>query len=452
MGQIQYIKTIHLTRSCDVLVLGGGIAGVCAACAAAAEGMHVILVEQYAITGGNCTAGGVAAFCGETAGQGRIFDEIIRRLTECHAIEPYLPYKHMQPGEARTFNHHMLAFVLQEMLLAYRVEVILHTKFMDSIVQDNGRITHCLIDGKSGLEAIDAKVVIDTTGDGDVAARAGFRTMKGDPHTGLQLPMSMMFFVKYLQQGSHIQEVPGQYFNQLLTRETLPMVSVWPDGNDGRSIKVKIPGFDPTDTTSLTQAELYARKRCMQILEYIQRTENPVLRDHTRWIDSYGLAFGSAHNTAQSDVIRYASCSPQIGIREGRRILGDYLLTVDDVCNCATFEDAIAKGTFYLDVHSSKDDKLTYAVDKKTMLIDPYQIPLRSLIVKDGENLLSAGRCFSCDQLALGSARVTTTCAMMGQAAGLLAARAAYHNISPRAIDPLEIRKTLESYGAKLDL
>jgi hypothetical protein len=150
--------------------------------------------------------------------------------------------------------------------------------------------------------------------------------------------------------------------------------------------------FDSTNTESLTNAEIRARRRMMEVLHYHQRIEKRAwLLDH---------------------------CSPIIGIREGCRIVGDYVLKVDDLRAGGEFEDAVARGTFYLDGHKPDDDKRTYILPKDRLKVPPYQIPLRCLIAKDGKNLWMAGRCFSADQLALSSARVSTTGSMMGQAAG----------------------------------
>ena len=202
------------------------------------------------------------------------------------------------------------------------------------------------------------------------------------------------------------------------------MTSIWPDGPRGNAIKVKIPMFDSSDTESLTAAEIRARRRILEVLDYYQRVENKAWRlDH---------------------------CSPIIGIREGARVVGDYVLTVDDLRAGREFDDAVARGVFYLDGHKPDDDKRTYILSKEEMQVPPYQIPYRSILVRDGKNLLAAGRCFSADQLALSSARVSTTCSMLGQAAGIAAALACQEDCDPRDLDPAEVRKIVENRGARL--
>jgi hypothetical protein len=145
-------------------------------------------------------------------------------------------------------------------------------------------------------------------------------------------------------------------------------------------------------------------------------------------------------------------CSPIIGIREGRRSVGEYILTVDDLRAGREFDDAIAKGVFYLDGHGLDDDKRTYILSPEDRPVPPYQIPFRSLVVKNASNLLVAGRCFSADQLALSSARVMTTGAMLGQAVGYAAAICAEKNIPLQNLNYLDVRQQVEKADAVLGL
>ena len=419
MLQIHWSRSVSVSYEADVAVIGGGIAGVSAACAAAESGAKVMLVERFAMTGGNATTGGVANFCGETVGQGEVFDTIIADLEKWKAIAPGRP----NPGGARVFDHHVLAIVLQELLLRRGVKLLLHTRFVD-VSQKAGRISECIICGKSGPEALRAKVFIDCTGEAEVAHAAGLETVKGRPEDGCQLPMSMMSFIREVNEPEI--QVPEGWFQAIRHKRDLPMVSVWPNGPGGKALKIKIPMFDSADTDGMTAAEIRARRRTMEVLDYYQRVENKA------W--------------------RYDGCSPQIGIREGRRIVGDYILTVDDCRAGREFDDAIARGVFYLDAHKPDDDKRTYILSESERQVPPYQVPFRSLIPKGGRNLLAAGRCFSADQLALSSARVMTTGSMLGQAAGIAAAMCVEKKCEPRSLDFSEIRKTVEARGARLEV
>ncbi|HOF38829.1 MAG TPA: FAD-dependent oxidoreductase [Candidatus Hydrogenedentes bacterium] len=420
--EIAWSRKVPLRYEADVAVIGGGIAGVCAALAAARSGASVMLVERFAVCGGNATIGGVASFCGETSGQGEAFDAIIAGLEAWNAIAPYQPY---EEREARVFDHEILAIVLQELLLRRNVRLLLHTGFVDAL-EKRGRVSECVVCGTSGPEALRARQFIDCTGEAQLVSMAGFDTVKGRPEDGYSLPMSMMYFVRHVDDEDARPQLPDGWFHPVRTKDELPMLSIWPNGPRANALKLKIPMFDASDTESLTAAEIHARRRMMEVLDYYQRVEKrPWLLDH---------------------------CSPRIGIREGRRMLGDYVLQLEDLRAGRKFDDAIARGVFYLDGHKPDDEKRTYILPEEERWVPPYQIPFRSLLPRGAKNLLGAGRCFSADQLALSSARVMTTCSMMGQAAGIAAAMAVEAGCDPRDLDYSLIRKTVTERGARLDV
>lgn len=412
---ISISRSVPVAFDADVVVVGGGMAGVCAAVAAAKQGCKVIMIERFAIPGGNATSGGVAAFCGEMQGQGEVFDEIIADLAKFNAIEPY------EAAGASIFHHGILAFILQEMLLRYNVKLLLHSKLIDC-VRKNDAITHVLIAGGSGIQAVAGKIFIDCSGEAVLARAAGLKTVKGREGDHAQLPMSMMFFVRHIKNTDQVPVFPDGFFEKLQSDDDLPMTSIWPDGPGSNAIKVKIPLGDSCDTESFARAEIRARRRIMQVLEYYCRVKGE------KWM--------------------FDHCSPIIGIREGCRVVGDYTLKLSDLRAGRKFDDAAARGVFCLDGHSPDDDKRTYILDD--LDVPPYQIPLRSLLVRDCSNLLAAGRCFSADQLALSSARVMTTCSMLGQAAGIFAGLALKSACKLRMLDYIEVRKEVEKHGAVL--
>lgn len=417
---ISWTRRLPLRYDCDVAVMGGGIAGASAAMAAARAGARVILVERFAVTGGNATVGGVGAFCGETAGQGEVFDAIVSGLEAFGAIAPYRPYPEM---DARVFDCEILSVVLQELLLRDGIRLLLHTQFVDARLK-RGVIQDCVVSGPSGPEGLRARQYIDCTGEAQVARRVGVETIKGRESDGLSLPMSMMVFVRHVEEADAHPQVPDGWFNRITEESQLPMTSVWPAGPRANAIKIKVPLFDASDTESMTAAEIQGRRRMMEVLDYQQRIEKrPWVLDH---------------------------CAGRIGVREGRRILGDYVLTVDDLRAGRSFDDAIARGVYPLDGHKPDDDKRTYILPPEERKVPPYQVPFRSLLPTGVHNLLTAGRCFSADQLALSSARVMTTCSMMGQAAGVAAALSAATDASPRDLDHGMIRSRLENRGARL--
>jgi hypothetical protein len=425
---IECSRKVLVRQECDVAVVGGGISGTCAACAAAAGGATAILIERFGILGGNGTAGGVNGFCGETKGQGAIFDEIISDLEKFKAIEPHFFARDVF-FTGRRFDHEILALVLQEMCLRHGVRLMLHTTFID-VARDEDAITHVIVAGKSGVEAIRAGIVIDCTGEADVVHAAGFETVKGRDEDGLQLPMSIIYYTRPVGLFSKPRKVPENYFpwHRFTSKQDLPMTSFARYGRLGRAVKVKVPGFDATSTDSLTAAEIQARRKMMQVLDFHQR---------------------ELHKKFELD-----HCSPVIGIREGRRIVGEYVLTVQDVRDGKEFEDVIAVGSYPLDAHDPRDDKRTYILSKDQLRVPAYHIPLLSLIPKGTSNLLVAGRNLSADQLAMSSARVMTTCAMMGTAAGSAASICISRSITPRELamnEPGTVRSIMENGGAIFD-
>ena len=416
---VAWRRDVPVRYAADVAVIGGGIAGVCAAAAAARSGARVILVERFAITGGVLTAGGVANFCDERemdAPLGEVFAEILADLRAWKAIGQDKP---------SVFHYETMAVVLQELLLRRGVRLLLHTRCVDARVRD-GRITEALVCGASGLEALRANQFVDCSGESVLARAAGFATLS-DRYAGRwQLPMSMMCFVRHVEGGADGPALPAGRLHPIANQADLPMTTVWPDGPGGQALKIKVPMFDSTDTESLTAAEIHGRRRMMEVLDYYRRVERKPWRlDH---------------------------CSAIIGIREGARIAGDYVLTVDDLRAGRAFEDGVARGTYFLDGHKPDDDKRAYILPRNQLAVPPYQIPLRSLIARDGANLLMAGRNFSADQLALSSARVATSAAMMGQAAGIAAAMAVEQRVDVRRLDPAEVRRAVVERGADLEV
>jgi hypothetical protein len=410
-------RNVPVRYETDIVIIGGGIAGVSAACSASLSGAKVILVERFGTLGGNLTTGGVANFCGQIEKQGEVFDEILSDLKKFNSLG--------EGNQAAVFNYEILALVLQEILLRRNVKVLLHTRLADVLVKGNS-ITECIVCGKSGLEAIRGKVFIDCSGDADLARYAGVSTMKGDGKTGYQLPMSKISFVREVDEKECILQTPEEWPTRIIKAEDLPMTSIWPDGPGGKALKIKIPMFDSTTTEGLTNAEIQAKRRTMDVLYYYQEIEKK------KW--------------------RLTNSATIIGIREGCRIEGDYILKVDDLRAGKSFEDGVARGTFYLDGHGLTDDKRTYILPKDQLNVPPYQIPMRSLISKDADNLLMAGRCMSADQLALSSARVSTSCSMMGQATGIAAALAVLKKTKIRNLDYNEIKKEVLNRKAQLNV
>ena len=397
--EVAWSRKVPVRWEADVAVIGGGIAGVSAACAAAEAGAKVILVERFAICGGDLTSGGVASFCGRMDGNGRTFNEIVADLRKWNSIgDP----------RAEIFNHEILAIVLQELVLRHGVKLLLHTRFVD-IYAKKGRVSACILAGFSGPEALAARQFIDCTGGGDVARMAGCEVMIAEE----PLPMSMMYYVREGQGAG-----PRMPKGWPSTGQTLPRRSIWPNGPGEKAMKQWIFKYSSIDTEAMTAAEIAARRTSMQRHADDQKSGKNWCYDH---------------------------CSPIVGIREGCRIVGDYVLKVEDLLEGRSFDDGVAVGTYQLDNHIP-------GAPMAYRRVPAYQIPLRSLIARDAKNLMMAGRCFSCDQLALSSARVSTSGSMMGQAVGIAAAMAATKDCDVRNLDSREVQKAVVKRGGKLDV
>ncbi len=430
--EIDWSKKIPIKYSTEIVVVGGGIAGVIAACAAASRQKKVILVEHFGSLGGQGTIGGVQGFCGAVTGQGKFFDEIQTDLEKFGAIAPYhRPRKGSFLG--RHYDCDILGIVLQELVLRHHVTLLLHTQCID-VVKNGNRIENIIIQGKSGLEGIETQFVIDCTGEADLCVAAGCPTVKGRPSDGVQLPMSLIFFVTSPGILSRLKPIPKEFFPWQPFRHNREVImhSTTRKRMGGTGVKIKIPGYDSTQTLGLSNAEIAGRREAFRILEYYRR----VLK--RRW--------------------NFSHFSPKIGIREGRRIEGEYTLTLEDLRAGKAFEDGIAIGTYVLDAHKPDDPYRTYLLPKDQLYVPPYQIPLRCLIPKGLTNLLVAGRNLSADQLALGSARVMTSCAMMGHAAALCAVQSLVENqtpsqiaTNPTAIKALQTKLTEDELKLDLD-
>ena len=230
--------------------------------------------------------------------------------------------------------------------------------------------------------------------------------------------MSVMFFMREVEDPETLP--PAAHDEQLAADP--PMISVWPEPHGEIGVKVKVIGYDAADGDSLTQAEIAGRRIAMRAANHLRSGK-------------YGA-------------YKFDHFSERIGIREGRRLLGDYVLTEGDVRAGRRFDDGIALGRFYLDFHDPTTPRRVSRFDKKDAQVPPYHIPYRSLIARGARNVLAAGRCFSADRAALSSARVMTTCAMMGQAAGLAAAMASGGEM--RSVSGPELANALADRGALL--
>ena len=428
-----YRASIASHLQTDVLVIGGGTAGVIAALAAAEQGAAVTLVERYGFLGGVSTQL-MDTFCGMyPSGDnppkivGGIMDHVIEELfRRGKALYRMCPYSH---SKLITYDQPTLKMVWDEMAQRARVNVLLHTVVVDAI-RDGDRVVGVVAVNKEGFARLQARIVIDASGDADVAAAAGvpYEGAEQGPLQTLTTSFRLMHVdVERAQQ-------PGTEELRMLVREAVegkgydlpnPDVPFWQTPLAGvvSANMTQITDIDPIDPLQLSEAEYRGRRQamgCIRFLkEFVPGFENAELLD-----------FGT-----------------QIGVRESRRICGDYQLTREDVVSGHKFEDAIAKGAWPIENHRAERDRTEWNLLSDDVV---YDIPYRCLLPQGVEGLLVAGRCLSADHDAHASARPMVQCMAMGQAAGVAATLASDRNLMPREVPMAELQGSLRELGAVL--
>ena len=433
-------RTTPIALQADVVVVGGGPAGIAAAVAAARAGARALLVERYGFLGGAGTAAGVTNFCGLYAvreGQPfRVVRGIASELTEAlarigAAVDP-------QPAMGgRTFGAQddtsALKRVADELLLGVGVVLRFHTLVAGAVVE-GGRIRALLTESKSGRQAIAGRVFVDATGDADLAAFAGAPFETGDDTGALQSPTLMFRLAGVDNKTAEREGIPrlrelmaeadrsGAYRFPRLSAIVRPQ----PFAGEWRANMTRItrPGatVDGTDAGDLTFAEVEGRRQVETYARFLRE-----------WIPGF----------ERSRVIEIA---PQIGIRETRRIVGRYVLTEDDVLGQANFADAIGCNPWPVERHTGDTEIEWRWIPGRGY----HQIPYRCLLPTGVENLLVAGRCVSATSIAQSSVRVSGPCFVTGQAAGLAAALCAGTGALPADLDAALLQQCLAEQGAFL--
>jgi len=446
-----------LAAETDVLVVGGGPAGLGAALGAAQAGARVVLAERYGFLGGNATAALVMPLMsfhtahptkekkgattllptdhgpGEPIIAGALKTLLERLVRAGGAIAPSLETGYVVPFDPEWFK-----LIALELLDEAGVQFLFHSFASAALGRD--RVEGAVMETKSGPIAVRARVTIDCTGDGDVAVQAGAPSEVGRAD-GLVQPMTLMFRVVGFQRNNfeaYVTQNPKQWRGVHglwdLVREAteagelrLPREDILffatPHEEEVSVNSTRVTRVLGTDVWDLSYAEWMSRRQMRQIADFLRR---------------YVPGFDGSY-VAQSGV--------QVGVRETRRVLGDYQLTADDVLAARKFGDAVARGAYPIDIHNPTG---TGTVLKRLPPGEAYDIPLRCLMPKDVDGLLVAGRCMSGTHEAHSSYRVMPIVMATGQAAGVCAALAARRNALPRAIAAEEVQRELARQGASL--
>ncbi len=408
----------------NLVVVGGGFAGFAAAFSASKSGAKVLLVEKGNALGGAAVNALVMPFMpftteinGEkTALSAGVFETVCEELKKRGAYS------------VRKFDEEQLKYLLQEMLLENDVELLFHA-YIYGVEKEQENITAINVATKSGSIQIEGDYFIDATGDAQLAFLAGCPTRLGREPDNLCQPMTLCFRVGNvdveafrksegaLQKKYKEHLAQGKFINpreDILVFSTLiPNVLHF---NTTRVVKK-----NPTSPKEVTQAEIIARRQVNEIYAFVKENAD-------------GMENSFIMSTAH-----------EIGVRESRMIVGDYVLTEQDCRNFTKFEDGIAACNYDIDIHNPEGSGTSHYYFPKG---EYYTIPYRSLIPQKANNLLVAGRCISSDHGAQASYRIMPTVCCIGEAAGTAVAQALNKGISVREVDVNELRKTLKGNGA----
>jgi len=430
----------------DVVVLGGGPAGLAAAASAARRGARTLLVERYGFLGGMGTAAGVTNFCGLHANvhgtHHRVIrgvaDELLERLRALDGLnEPHLVFGKIL---AQAYDNAAFKCAADAMVIDAGADLLLHAVAVGIGRGDGGRIDSLLVETKSGRFAVRATHFIDCSGDGDLAHFAGVAMEKGDAAGALLYP-TLMFRVgnvdaarageawRTIPERMDEAEASGEFRFPRRGAIVRPQQHAYEWRVNVTQLKnADGSAADGTDARSLSAAEVEGRRQAVDYLRFLRAR-----------VPGFEAAYA-------------LEIAPQLGIRETRRLVGEVALTADDVIGCADFDDTIGVNGWPLELHVAGDVEWRWpAVGSRGFNQLPYRmlLPRRSL-PGSVANLLVAGRCASMTHEGHSAARVSGPCFAMGQAAGTAAALARARDVRPHALPVAELQRALAADGAFL--
>lgn len=452
-------REIPVIAEPDVVVIGGGPAGIGAAVAAGRGGARTMLVERYGFVGGNLTIAMVNPMFtfhdvnGKQVIRG-VAGEIVDRLVKLTASPGHVTDLTFDNASMTPFDPEGMKLLLLDLLDEAGVELLLHSSFSDAVCEE-GRTTTIIVENKSGRQAICPKYVIDCSADADVIARAGAPFIKGRESDGAMQPVTLFYRIGginipnlkawmkanrlLLKDSPTDEEIDAQSALAFLgmkeiikeamekgeyPRDAAPRILMYELPREGQFAVncTRLQGIDGTNVRDLTRAEIETRRQAWGITEFLKRRVGGF--EHAYVLDT----------------------GVQVGVRETRHIVGDYTMTGEDVLNSRAFEDGIACGTFAIDIHPPEGEQQVFTGSGKAV----YEIPYRSLLPQGLNNVWAAGRCISATHHAFGSVRVMATSMGIGQGAGTAAALAAKEGLTTRQVDVKEVRRLLLEQGQYL--
>jgi len=426
----------------DVVVVGGGPAGIAASAAAGALGRSVLLIERYGFLGGMGTAAGVTNFCGLHAnvhGEIRrvvhgVSDDLTARIGRLGGLNP--PHSIFGKTYAQAYDNAAYKIAADDLLAARKVGVLFHA-FAAGVAMQGQRIDAVLVETKSGRQAVRGHIYIDCSGDGDIAAFSGAPFETGDGAGNMLYP-TMMFRLNGVDAaaaGDAWKTIPALMDEAEKRGTRFPrkgaIVRPMLHGTEWRVNVTQLKdehgrAVDGTDARALSAGEAEGRRQAQAFFEF--------LRDN-------------APGFSQSYIVDIA---PQLGIRETRRITGLYSLTREDVLGCASFDDAIGVNGWPIEAHVAGDVIWEWPDIPASRGYN--HLPFRMLLPHRIENLMVAGRCASMTHEAQSAARVSGACFVMGEAAGAAAHLALAADCNPHHTPVPQLQHLLEQGGAFLGM
>ena len=435
-------REVEVYGDYEVVVLGGGPAGIAAAVAAGRAGRRALLVERYGFLGGMGTAAGVTNFCGLHAnvhGQMRqvvhgIADDLLGRIDRLGGLSE--PHNVMGRIQAQAYDTSAYKIAADDLLLSSSVDILFHALAVGVCMETPQRIGGLYLETKSGRRAVLGQIFIDCSGDGDLAAWAGAPFELGDGAGNMLYPSSMFRInavdpvrVDHSWTGlAKLMAEAERTTNRRFPRKT-PIVRPQKSGIEWRANMTQIAredgaAIDGTDADDLSRGEIIGRRQIADVFQFLKTVpgfENSYIVD----------------------------IAPQIGIRETRRVMGHYVLSEDDVLGCVDFDDTIGVNGWPIEAHVAGDVLFKWAPLGSRGF---NQLPYRMLVPQKIDNLLVAGRCASMTHMGQSAARVSGACFAMGQAAGLAADIAVAAGVHAAAIPIPVLQARLKADGAFLGI
>lgn len=424
-------KNVPVLANTEVLVIGSGTAGIAAAVSSARNGAATMIVERYGCLGGALSVSNVSSYSFSVNRFPETLSGIPKELDErCRAYGASSPdYR----GSGIFVDAELYKCMLDEWMEEEGVQILLHTTVIGAYVEE-GILRGVFCQSKSGIGVILAERIVDASGDADVAAFAGAAFEKREPKK-LQ-PVTVVFGISNVDVElfeKHFRKPKSDGFATVFSQAAA--AGEWNSPKRGGAWKILTPNgdikslnltlireVDATDVHDLTRAEIEGRKQITHIIYLFRK---------------YGKEIGLGD-------CKLRAIAPQLGLRETRRITGDYRLTEDDVRQRRRFEDGIGQLICTIDLYG--DLKTSYRPTEA----ETFSVPYRALLPQGVEGLLVAGRCISCDDASFGAVRLMVGCALTGQAAGTAAALSLKEKVMPRALDTALLRGALEAGGVLL--